>query len=53
MINKESVNKARSLYYGLLSKMFVFTTSKERYVGVLEALDGMIENPIDENTGKP
>ena len=26
MINKESVNKARSLYYGFLSKMFVFTT---------------------------
>ena len=52
MINKESVNKARSLYYGLLSKMFVFTTSKERYAGVLEALDGMIENPIDENSGE-
>lgn len=52
MINKESVNKARSLYYGLLSKMFLFTTSKERYAGVLEALDGMIENPIDENSGE-
>ena len=52
MINKESVNKARSLYYGLLSKMFVFTTSQERYAGVVEALDGMIENPIDENSGE-
>lgn len=52
MINKESVNKARSLYYGLLSKLFVFTTSTERYKGVLEALDVMIQNPIDENSGE-
>lgn len=48
MINKESVNKARSLYYGLLSKMFVFTTDKSRYSGVLEVLDVLIENPMDE-----
>lgn len=52
MINKESVNKARSLYYGFLSKMFVFTTSADRYKGVLEALDVMIDNPIDENSAE-
>lgn len=50
MINKESVNKARALYYGLLGKMFVFTTDKNRYSGVLEVLDGLIENPMDENS---
>lgn len=52
VMNKESVNKARSLYYGLLSKMFVFTTSADRYKGVLEALDVMIDNPIDENSAE-
>ena len=52
MLNKESVNKARSLYYGFLSKMFVFTTREDRYAGVLEALDVMIENPIDENSAE-
>ena len=52
MINKESVNKARSLYYGFLSKLFVFTTSSDRYLGIHEALDVMIENPIDENSGE-
>jgi len=52
MINKESVNKARSLYYGFLSKMFVFTTSSDRYLGINEALNVMIENPIDENSGE-
>lgn len=51
-MNRESVNSARSLYYGFLSKMFVFTTSVDRYKGVIEALDVMIENPIDENSGE-
>ena len=52
MINKESVNKARSLYYGFLSKMFIFTTHLDRYKGIVEALDVMIENPIDENSAE-
>ncbi|AHJ14112.1 TorD/DmsD family molecular chaperone [Sulfurospirillum multivorans] len=52
MINKESVNKARSLYYGFLSKMFVFTTQDDRYLGINEALEVMIENPMDENSGE-
>lgn len=52
MINKDSVNKARSLYYGFLSKMFVFTTSNDRYLGINEALEVMIQNPIDENSGE-
>jgi len=52
MINKESVNKARSLYYGFLSKMFVFTTREDRYLGINEALEVMIQNPIDENSGE-
>ena len=52
MMNRESVNKARSLYYGLFSKMFVFTTRSDRYEGVLKAIDVMIENPMDENSGE-
>lgn len=50
MFNKESVNKARSLYYGFFSKLFIFTTDEKRYSGVLEALDVMIANPLDENS---
>lgn len=52
MLNKESVNKARSLYYGFLSKMFVFTTSPSRYEGLREALEVMAQNPLDENSGE-
>ena len=52
MLNKESVNKARSLYYGFLSKLFVFTTSPRRYEGLAEALEVMAQNPLDENSGE-
>lgn len=51
-MNREAVNPARSLYYGLMSKMFVFTTNEDRYKGLKEALDVMIENPIDQNSGE-
>lgn len=51
-MNRESVNKARSLYYGFFSKMFVFTTREDRFSGILEALDVMIENPLDENSAE-
>jgi len=51
-MNKESVNPARSLYYGFLSKMLVFTTAADRYDGVREALDAMIANPLDTNSGE-
>lgn len=49
-MNKEQVNPARSLYYGLMSKMFVFTTEANRFEGVEEALEVMIANPMDDNS---
>ncbi len=49
-MNKESVNPARSVYYGLMSKMFVFTPHGDRYDGVIEAIDILIQNPMDENS---
>ncbi len=47
---QESVNPARSLYYGFMSKMFVFSAREDRYDGVIEALDVLIANPMDENS---
>ena len=49
-MNKEAVNKARSLYYGFFSKMLVFSTNDDRFSGVKEALDVMIANPMDDNS---
>lgn len=51
-MDKKAVDKARSLYYGFMSKMLVFTTSKDRYDGVMEVLDLLIENPLDVNSQK-
>ena len=50
MINKEAVNGARSLYYGLFSKMLVFVPNENRYDSVIDALNVMIENPMDDNS---
>jgi TorA maturation chaperone TorD len=50
MINKEQLNPARSLYYGFFSKMFVFSDSEDRFLGVKEAIEVMIANPLDENS---
>jgi TorA maturation chaperone TorD len=49
-MNKEAVNGARSLYYGLLSKMLVFTEDTDRFDGLEEALGVMISNPMDANS---
>ena len=51
-MNKESVNPARSLYYGFFSKMLVFSESEDRFDGLKEALDVMISNPMDENSAE-
>ncbi|MBE0492349.1 MAG: molecular chaperone TorD family protein [Sulfurospirillum sp.] len=49
-MDKRSVNKARSLYYGFMSKFFVFTSREDRFDGILEALEVMMQNPLDENS---
>ncbi len=47
-IDKSSVNPARSLYYGLFSKLFVFSDKEDRFDRVGEILDVLIQNPIDD-----
>lgn len=49
-MNKRELNPARALYYGLFSKLFVFTTKEDRYEGLVEIIDILIENPIDNNS---
>jgi len=49
-MNKRELNPARALYYGLLSKLFVFTESSNRYEGLETTLDVLIDNPIDDNS---
>ncbi|PHS39870.1 MAG: dehydrogenase [Sulfurovum sp.] len=49
-MNKQELNPARALYYGLFSKLFVFTESEDRHEGIEEILSILIDNPIDSNS---
>ena len=51
MIEKTSTNKARALYYGLLSKFLVYSTEANRFEGVDDALAIIGTNPLDEHSG--
>ena len=51
-LDKQSLNPARSLYYGFFSKLFVFSEDKNRFDGIDEVLGLFIQNPIDENSQK-
>ncbi len=49
-MDKQTVDGARSLYYGFFSKMLVFTESQNRFDGLKNLLDVMIANPLDVNS---
>ena len=51
MIEKATTNKARSLYYGLLSKLLVYSQEADRFEGVDDALAIINTNPLDEYSG--
>jgi len=51
-MDNHAINVARSVYYGLFSKMFVFTPNIDRFEGIDEALSILIKNPLDENSGE-
>ena len=50
MIDKKTTDKARALYYGLLSKMFVYSTKEDRFEGIDDALAIITTNPLDEHS---
>jgi len=51
-MNRHEVNPARSLYYGFLSKMLVYSAEDGRFDGLMEALEVMIANPLDANSAE-
>jgi len=51
-MKKDEVNPARSLYYGFLSKMLVYSEESGRFDGLTEALEVMIANPLDANSAE-
>jgi len=51
-MNKQELNPARALYYGLFSKLFVFNEQGTQYEGFEELLKILIDNPIDNNSAE-
>jgi len=49
---KKAINNARAVYYGLFSSLFAFVQENERFKGVKETIDLLLENPLDENSKK-
>lgn len=47
MLNKTSMNKARLIYYGLLSKLFIFKEESNRFEGVDDMLAIIETNPLN------
>jgi len=50
-MDKASLNPARSIYYGLFSKLLVFSSRSDRFDGLNEALDILIDYPISGRSG--
>ena len=48
MIDKQGVQDARHLYYSLLSRLFVFSYSDDRFSGVKETMALMADSPLDD-----
>lgn len=46
-IDKISSNKARMLYYGMLSKFFIFNFKEDRFKDVNSMLEIIAQNPLD------
>ncbi len=51
-MNKKAVDSARSLYYGLFSKMLVFREDDSRYDGIKEVLEVLAANPMEPNSAE-
>lgn len=51
-MNDVKVNKARSLYYGMFSRFFVFSTGNDRYLELINLIDVLKENPLDSTTAE-
>lgn len=48
----QTVNKARSIYYGMFSRFFVYSPNVSRYFELLNLIKILRENPIDEISGE-
>ena len=52
MQDKNSINKARALYYNLFENFFVVSSKSENYFELIRLINILKENPLDDNCAK-
>ncbi|MFK5882017.1 MAG: molecular chaperone TorD family protein [Sulfurospirillum sp.] len=50
--NKENINRARVLFYGLFASLFAFVLEEKRYNELEKKIEFFLQNPIDESMDK-
>lgn len=51
-MKNNNINKARSLYYSMFSRFFVFSSDNKRYIELVNLVNTLKENPLDSTTQK-
>ncbi|CAG37713.1 TorD/DmsD family molecular chaperone [Desulfotalea psychrophila] len=46
-----SINKARTVYYGLFASLFAFNMSEDHFKNIVHSVDRLSNAPIDDQTG--
>lgn len=49
-MDRDSINKARSVYYGLFASLFAFSMDEDNYTNITSAIEILNQSPIDEQT---
>ncbi len=51
-MDNKAINQARAVYYGLFSSLFAFVLEEERFAGVEDTIEMLLQNSMDENSKK-
>lgn len=49
-MDKEAINKARAVYYGLFASLFIFFEKEEHFQELIKTVEVLKQNPLDEYT---
>ena len=50
-MDRTSINKARTVYYGMFASLFAFNFTKTHFDSIIEAVDVLSSRPLDEESG--
>ena len=51
-MDRVSINKARTIYYGMFASLFAFSFSESHYNKIIKAVDILSASPLDDDSGK-